>query len=147
MARSADRAIVVSVEYDCEFALRLRQVVAIIVHNFVPCGGEGFYERFRGVATSIAFSDGAELGVRAEDEINAGAGPFYVTGCAVATFEEPRSWSGLPLGFHVEQVDEEIVRESFRTIGKHAVLGFPEVCVESAEATDENGHFGRRELQ
>src|SRR6202000_597854 len=32
-------------------------------------------------------------------------------------------------------------------IGEHAVLGLAEVCVESAEAADEHGHFRRSELE
>ncbi len=127
--------------------LRLSQVVAVVVHYLVPGGSEVLHEGFGGIAAGVAFGDGAELGVGAEDKIDAGARPFYVAGGAVAAFEQTRSRCGLPFGLHVEQVDEEIVGQRFRTIGEDAVLGLAEVGVESAEAADENGHFRRGELE
>ena len=74
MARSFDRAILF-------FGLTirdlgLRQVVAVVVHDFVPGGGEGLDEVGGGVGGGVAFGDAAELGVGAEDEVDAGAGPF-----------------------------------------------------------------------
>ncbi len=72
---------------------------------------------------------------------------FTLAGGAVAGFEEAVGRSCGPLRSHVEQVDEEIVRQGFGAIGEHAVLRFAEVGVESAEAADEDGHFWRGELE
>src|SRR5580698_5590546 len=57
-------------------ALVLGEVVAVVVHDFVPGGGEGLDEVGGGVGGGVAFGDAAELGVGAEDEVDAGAGPF-----------------------------------------------------------------------
>ena len=68
----------------------------------MPDGGEGLDEVGGGVGAGVAFGDGAELGVGAEDEIDAGAGPFYFSGGAVAAFGEFGRLSGLPLGFYAQ---------------------------------------------
>ena len=48
---------------------------------------------------------------------------------------------------HVEQVDEEVVRQRLGLLGEDAVLGLPGVGAEHAQAADENRHLGRRQRQ
>ena len=73
--------------YRCDrLELRLGEVVAVVVHDFVPGGGEGLDEGGGGVGAGVAFGDGAELGVGAEDEVDAGAGPFHFANGAVEAF-------------------------------------------------------------
>ena len=64
-----------------------------------------------------------QLRVRAEDQVDAGCGPAQLAGSPVAPLEHtgiPRR--GLPFGPHVQQVDEEVVRERSRAGREHAVL-------------------------
>ena len=68
--------------------LGLGEVVAVVVHDFVPGGGEGLDEVSGGVGAGVAFGDGAELGVGAEDEVDAGGGPLCGAGGAIAGFEQ-----------------------------------------------------------
>ncbi len=57
------------------------------------------------VGTAVNFRQGAELGVGAEDEIDACAGPFHLAGLAIAAFEEVGGFRDrLPFCAHVEQV-------------------------------------------
>jgi hypothetical protein len=56
--------------------LGLGEVVAVVVHDFVPGVSEGVGEVRGGVGGGVAFGDAAELGVGAEDEVDAGGGPF-----------------------------------------------------------------------
>ena len=53
----------------------------------------------------------------------------------------------VPLRAHVEQVDEEVVRQRTRLAGEDAVLGVSRIRAEHAQAADQNRHFGRRQPQ
>ena len=53
----------------------------------------------------------------------------------------------LPLGTHVEKVDEEIVGQRLGTIGEHAVTGIAEVRVQRAKSADQHCHLGRGQRQ
>lgn len=64
------------------------QLEAVEVHHFGPGGDEVADELGRGVGAGVHFSQGAELGVGAKDEINPGAGPFDGARFAVAPFED-----------------------------------------------------------
>src|SRR5258708_2370382 len=98
-------------------ALRLRrpaprsgEIEPIEVHHLRPCGDEVADEFFVRVQASVDFRQRAELRVRAEDEIDARAGPFHLTGLAVAPFEDVLCVGhGLPLRAHVEEGREEVV--------------------------------------
>src|SRR5439155_713273 len=82
------------------------------------------------------------LRMRAEDKVDAGAGPLEFVRFAVTPFVNAlRASRRLPLRAHIEQVDEEVVRQSPRPLGEDAVLGLPEICAEDTQATEEHGHF------
>ena len=52
------------------------EVKSVKVHYFVPCCYEVVQELLPRVLTCIDFRQGPELGVRTEDEVDAGAGPL-----------------------------------------------------------------------
>src|SRR5438309_354487 len=86
------------------------EVVAIKVHYFVPRSREVLHKRLFRVVTCIDFCDCSELGVRTEEEIDARAGPLDFVRRPIAPLKHAFGCSrGLPLGIHVEQVDEEII--------------------------------------
>src|ERR1700729_530290 len=87
-----------------------REIEAIEVHHLRPRADEVVDELFLRVRASVDFRQRAELRVRAEDEIDARAGPLYLAGPAVAPFEDVLCRRhGLPLRAHVEEVREEVV--------------------------------------
>lgn len=63
---------------------------AIEVHDFVPCAYELAHKLLAGVVARVDFGDGAQLRVRAENEIDSCCGPIRFAGGAVATFESLR---------------------------------------------------------
>ncbi len=78
---------------------------------------------FSRVGTSVDFGQGAELGVRTEDEIDTRAGPLEFARFAIAAFEHVRVLRDrLPLRAHVEQVHEEVVGQRLGSLGEDAVL-------------------------
>ncbi len=100
------------------------------------------------VVTGIEFGDAPELGIGTEDQVDTGAGPLELAGGAVAQLIHAFGGrGGLPLRLHVDQVDEEVIRQRPRPLGEDAVLGLPEVRIQSAHAADENRHFGSRQRQ
>src|SRR5262249_27552794 len=87
---------------------RSGQVETVEVHDLGPCRDEIPHEFLSGIGAGIDFGQGAELRVRAEDQVDPGAGPFERAGLAVATLIDTAGAGGrLPFGAHVEQVDEE----------------------------------------
>src|SRR6266478_2129538 len=118
------------------------KVVAIKVHHLFPRSREVLHKRLLRVVARIDFRECPELGVRTEDKVDTGAGPLDFARRAVAPLKHAFSRGGLPLRTHVEQVDEEIIRQRFRPVGEDAVLGLPEVRVQGAHAADENRHLG-----
>ena len=129
-------------------SLKSGEVEAIQVHHLVPGRDKVMDKLLLRVRTSIDFSQGAELGVRTEDEIDTRAGPLDFARLAIAPFEHVRVFRDrLPLRAHVEQVDEEVVGQRLRLRGEDAVLGAADVGTQHAHAADENRHLGRRERQ
>ena len=98
-------------------------------------------------AQPIDLRKGAELRVRTEDQVDAGAGPLDRIGLAVAALIRAVGAGGLPLRAHVEQVDEEVVRQRPGLAGEHAVLGAAGIRAEDAQAADESRHLGPRQPQ
>src|SRR5580692_10782644 len=91
------------------------EVEAIGVHHLRPCGDEVFDELRPGIRAPIHLGGGAELRVRPEHEIDTRPRPFELPRLAIAPLElflvvRLR----LPLGVHVEQILEKIVRERLR---------------------------------
>src|SRR6476660_6330487 len=83
----------------------------IEVHHLGPRRRKIPGELFLRVRAAVDFREGAELRVRTEDQIDAGAGPLDRIGLAVAALIRAVGAGGLPLRAHVEQVDEEVVRQ------------------------------------
>src|SRR5262245_42149379 len=67
--------------------LRSGEVEAIKVHHFVPGRDEVVDKLLPRVGTSVDFSQGAELGVRTKDQVDARAGPLRFARFAIAAFE------------------------------------------------------------
>src|SRR5215831_1554181 len=83
--------------------LRSPQVVAIEVHHLGPGRDEVLNELRLGIRASVDLRQGAELGVRAEDEIDARASPFILARLAIAPLEHGLGVRRLPLRPHVKQ--------------------------------------------
>ena len=86
--------------------------------------------------------------MRTEDEVGGRGGPLELARRTIAAFVHVllrgrRS----PRRAHVEQVDEEVIRERLGPGGEHAVLRLPEIRVQGAESADENGHLRRSQPQ
>ena len=64
------------------------QIEAIQVHYLVPGSYEVMYELLLGVVLGIDFGQGTQLGVRAEDQVDTGAGHFgsRLGGCDLQDF-------------------------------------------------------------
>ena len=74
------------------------------------------------VVAGVDLRDGAELRVRTEDEVDGGGGPLDLARGAVAALVHVLGRVGrLPLGAHVEQVDEEVVGQRLGPVGEDAV--------------------------
>src|SRR3546814_2700002 len=80
----------------------------------------------------------AQLRVGAEHQIDHGGGPFTLAGAAVAAFQHAVVAGALPLGAHVEQVDEEVVAQHPGAPDEHAVLRVADVDIEHAQRSEEH---------
>src|SRR5689334_23339538 len=81
------------------------KVEAIKIHDLVPGSHKVMHELLLRVVTRVDLRDGPELGVRAEDEVDGGGGPFELARGAVATLVQVFSRRGWrPRRAHVEQV-------------------------------------------
>ena len=110
--------------------LRSGEIEPVKVHYLVPCRYKIVHELLQGILTCVDFRQGPELGVRAEDEIDTGAGPFEFARCAITTLEHVFVFRAcIPGRAHVEQVHEEVVRKRLRPLGENALLGLAEVGV------------------
>src|SRR5258708_6259058 len=69
------------------FLPRSGEVEAIEVHHLVPGRGEVVDELLLRVGASVDFSQGAELRVRAKDQVDTCAGPLQFTRFGIAAFE------------------------------------------------------------
>src|ERR1700679_4256052 len=101
---------------------RSGEVEAIKVRHLGPRCREVFDKLLLRVRARIDFREYPKLRMRAEDQIDTGAGPLDLIRLPVAPLIH--AFSGrLPLRAHVEKVDEEIVRQSLRSFGEDAVFG------------------------
>src|SRR5580765_3582095 len=113
------------------------KVEAIVVHHLVPRSHEVTHELLLRVLLCVNLGEGSELGVRAEDEVDVGAGPLHRAGGAIATLVHVLVRTGwLPLRAHVEQVHEEVIGQRPRPLGQDAVLGLPGVSIQGTHAAD-----------
>jgi hypothetical protein len=117
----------------------LGEVEAIKIHHLVPRSHKVMDERLLRVAACIDFRKGAELGVRTEDEIDSSADPFEFARRPIAPFKHVFRRGGLlPLGVHIEKIHKKIIGQRFGPFGEHALLGASEICVQGAQAADQN---------
>jgi len=124
------------------------KIESIQVHYLVPRRDEVIHELFLRVLRSIDFRDRAELGVRTEDKVDPGAGPFKVARRPIAPLVNSLLFrSRLPFRTHVEQVNEEIVGQRLFSIGENTVPESAEVRAQHPQSADENGHLRRRQCQ
>src|SRR5262249_19626802 len=86
------------------------EIEAIGVHHLGPGRHEILHERLFRVRTRIDFGEGAKLRVRAEDQVDTRAGPFQLMCLAVAALVKVVTGRH-PFRAHVEQADEEVVRQ------------------------------------
>src|SRR5579871_5934971 len=61
-----------------------RELKAVEVHHLGPCRHEVGHKFLLRIGACIDFRNGAELRVRAEDQVDTGAGPFELACLAVA---------------------------------------------------------------
>src|SRR6202048_2319183 len=108
------------------------EVVTTEVHHLVPRRHEVFHKLLLRVRAGIDFRESAQLRVRTEDQIDTRAGPLDRVGLAVAPLVHAVRARRLPLRAHVEQVDEEVVRQRLGPLGEDAVLGLPGICAPDA---------------
>src|SRR4051794_26114805 len=99
----------------------LAKIEAIEVHHLGPRGHEIFHELLLRVGARINLRECAQLCVRAEDQVGAGARPFGGLGLAIAAFIGVVA-RRLPFGVHAEQVDEEVIRQRSDLLREDAML-------------------------
>src|SRR5207248_11238065 len=117
---------------------RSGEVEPIEVHDLVPCSHEVTHELLLGVVLCVDLRDGPKLGVRTEDEVDAGRGVLGLARGAIATLVHVFGLCGrLPLRAHVEQIHEEAVGQRLGPVGEDAVLGWPDFPVQSTHAADQ----------
>src|SRR6266508_2519749 len=89
---------------------RSAKVEAVEVHDLDPRRGEVVHELLPCVVARVDLRERAQLGVRAEDEVGAAAGPRELARGGVVTLEGLRARGRrLPRRAKVEQVHEEVV--------------------------------------
>src|SRR6185312_1316526 len=98
-------------------------VEAVEVHDFRPCGDEVFHEFPLRSGDGVDFSERAQLRVRTEDQVDARSGPFCRVCLAVAALVHALlTVSRLPLRAHIQQIDEEVIRQYARSLREDTVL-------------------------
>jgi len=115
-------------------------VKAVKVHNLVPHSREVLVELLLRIRASVDLSNSAELGVRTDDEVGAGALPLLLLGLAIDAVETLLILAlRVPEGVDVEEVDEPVVGELAGGLGEEAEVGavpFGVLCAETGEEDD-----------
>src|ERR1700683_1308449 len=101
---------------------RSRNIVAIEIHHFSPSSREVLHKLLLGIRARINFRKSTQLRLRTEDQIDASSRPLDLVRLPVAPFVQAlrnplNRTRSLPLRIHVEQVDEEIIRQRLRLVG------------------------------
>lgn len=106
------------------------------------------HELLVAVGTAVHLGDSTELGVGAQDQVDAGGSPLLLASLAVGTLEELGVWaSWLPDGAHVKEVDEEVVCQVTNAIGEDTVGRSIVVGAQDTETTDQGGQLDSGEVQ
>jgi len=126
----------------------MMDVKSVRHHDLIPSSNKVLSKLVGAIFLGIDFGNGAEFGLRTEDKVVAGGDPLLLARLAVDTLEELAVIaSGLPGCVVVEQVDEEVVGQLTRTVGEDTILGSIPVGVQSTHTSNEDGHFGWREVE
>ena len=105
------------------------------------------------VIRRVGLRERPKLGVGTEDEVDRRAGPFQLARGAIAPLVHMRRGAvagrvgRLPFGPHVEQVDEEVVRQRLGPLGEDAVPRLLVVGVQGAHPADEDRHLRSGQVQ
>ena len=94
------------------------------------------HKRLFRVVRRINLCDCPQLGMRTENKIDARTGPLDLAGRPIAPLIHAFGQCGFPLRVHIQQVDEEIVRQRLGPVGEDATLGLPEIRIQCAHAAD-----------
>src|ERR1700688_1730462 len=130
-----------------DFILTL-QVKTIQVGHLGPGVNEVLDELLLRIRAGANLGQSAQYRVRAEHEVDARPGPLDRAGLAVGSFEHGLGVRGrLPLRAHIQQVDEEVIRQHARPVREYAMGGPVSVDVDRAQATDQHGQLGRGQRQ
>jgi hypothetical protein len=121
-----------------------QRVEPIQLHHLGPRATKSCTNFSLRVVAGVDLAQRAQLGVRAEHQVDAGAGPADRARLAVVGREHVLALAlRRPGDAHVEQVDEEVVREHAGAVGEDAVRAAAGVGAEGAQAADEHGHLRR----
>ncbi|CAH0051098.1 unnamed protein product [Clonostachys solani] len=124
------------------------EVEPVEVHDLGPGADKVVDQLLVAAGAGVHLGQGAELGLRAEDEVEAGGGPLLGARLAVGAHEDVLGVvGGLPLGGHVQQVDEEVVGQDTGAGGEDAVGRAVKVGADGAETADEDGQLRGGELE
>ena len=122
------------------------QIKAIGVHDLGPGGDEVGDELPFRIGTAVNFGNGAKLGVRPEDEIDRGSSPLDIAASPIPSFVEMFThFRDFPLGAHVEQIGEKVVRELAATGRKDTEVRVADIGLENTQPTNKHGHLGSGE--
>src|ERR1700733_12836279 len=125
---------------------RSRQVEPIEVHHLRPRRDEVPYELLARVVAGVDLGHRPQLGVRAEHEVGAAAGPLQLAGGPVATLvllggAVATRYRG-PDRVHVEQIDEEVVGQRPGPVREESDRRAPGVGPKCPKTPDQYGHLG-----
>src|SRR5215813_3312819 len=112
-------------------SLNSHEIKAVEVHHLRPRSYEVTHELLLRVLLCVNLGEGSELGVRAEDQVDGGAGPLRRAGGAIAPLVHVLTRVGsLPLCAHVQQIHEEVVGQRPGALGEDTASGLSSVSVE-----------------
>src|SRR6056297_4204084 len=124
------------------------EVEAVVLHDLHPTGDEVAHEVLLATGGGDLLGEGPQLAVGAEDQVDARRLPLGLVRRAVAALVDVLALTdGLPLGAHVEEVDEEVVGELALAVGELAVALVADVAAEHPQAADERRHLRRRQVE
>ena len=123
---------------------RSGEVEPVEVHDLVPRGDEVVHELLLRVVARVDLGERAQLGVRAEDEVDAAAGPLDLAGGARRG--PRRSPASSDVAFHVVPRSSRLTKKSLVSVpgrrGEDAERRLLVVRAQDAQAADEDGHLG-----
>src|SRR5680860_221452 len=123
---------------------RSAQVEPVQFGDLGPGRDKVAHELLRGVVARIDLGQGAQLGIRAEQQIDTRAAAHQLIRALLAAFERLRAWiQRLPGGAELQERDKELVAQHARTVGEDAIGRTVPVGAEYAQTAHEHGHLRR----